>query len=137
MFSRIRALLARRRRWIYWIGGLVGAYTVFGFLLLPLILRRQLETRLGALLHRPVSVRKVRSNPFTIAVTVEGLEIRDRDGGSFLGWERLHVDLALWATVFRKEVAFQEVTLQQFHGRVALLKDGALNFSDILKSFQG
>ncbi|HJU83739.1 MAG TPA: DUF748 domain-containing protein, partial [Holophagaceae bacterium] len=47
------------------------------------------------------------------------------------------VDLALWATVFRKEVAFQEVTLQQFHGRVALLKDGALNFSDILKSFQG
>ncbi|HJW08104.1 MAG TPA: DUF748 domain-containing protein [Holophagaceae bacterium] len=137
MLSRIRAFAALRRRWFYWIGGLAAIYTVFGFLLLPLILRRQLESRLGALLHRPVSVLKVRCNPYSVAVTVEGMEVKDRDGGPFLGWERLHVDLALWATAFHHEVAFQDFTLQQFHGRVALFKDGGLNFSDILKSFQG
>ncbi|HEY1418862.1 MAG TPA: hypothetical protein VGF41_13205, partial [Myxococcaceae bacterium] len=42
----------RRRRLLIVLASLLVLYTVFGFLILPVIVRRQLEKRLTAALHR-------------------------------------------------------------------------------------
>jgi len=67
------AVLRRRPpRWALVTVTLIGLYATFGFLILPHILRSQMEQKLPAVLHRPVSVRQVRFNPFAISITIRG-----------------------------------------------------------------
>lgn len=113
---------------------LPALYALLGFLVAPAVLRSQLVARLTAQLQRPVTVGQVGVNPFTFVVTVENLEVRERDGRAvFLGWDRLLVDWAvasLWGDEWRLEV----IELDGPHGRVVADPAGTLNFSDLLAS---
>ncbi len=112
---------------------LPALYALLGFLVLPMVLKARAEKQLAAALRRPVSIGKVRTNPFTLALTVEKLEVRERGGQTvFLGWERLFLDLdatSLWGDAWR----FAVIELDAPHGRIVADKDGALNFSDLLQ----
>ncbi|HYC72929.1 MAG TPA: DUF748 domain-containing protein, partial [Opitutaceae bacterium] len=107
-------------------------YALVGFLILPPITKSRAEARLAATLHRPVQIARVRINPFTLAVTVEGLDVRERDGrASFAGWERLFVNFES-ASLWSDEWSFAAIELDAPHGRVVAGRDGTLNFSDLL-----
>jgi hypothetical protein len=106
-------------------------YTAFGFLLLPWILKRQLERRLTEALHRQVTIERVRTNPYALSVTIDGFAVKERDGAPFLGWDRLYVNLKLWR-VIRRELDLEELQLVRFRARVALDPKGNLNFQDLL-----
>ena len=43
-----------------------------------------------------MTVGEVSVNPFTLGVTIQGLEVKDHDGSRLAGWERLYVRLAPW-----------------------------------------
>jgi hypothetical protein len=129
--DRILDFARRRRRWLIALAVGVVLYTLFGFFILPIIVKRQLERRASEALHRPVTVQRVRTNPWVLSVTIDGLEVKERDGGPFLSWERLYLNLKLWR-VIRRELDLEEVQLVRFHARVALDKKGDLNFQDIL-----
>jgi hypothetical protein len=90
--SALVAVLRHRRRWLVAAAVLVAAYAAVGFLVAPGIVRRQIEKRLGAALHRPVSVAEVRLNPFALSVTIVGFQVRDRDGSPFAAFDRLYVN---------------------------------------------
>jgi hypothetical protein len=61
---------------------------------LPPIIRNVLTDKLSESLHRPVSIRAVRLNPYLLRLTVEGLAVKDRsDKEDFASFERLLVDL--------------------------------------------
>ncbi len=121
----------RLRRRLLTSAGLVAALVLFGFFGLPPILRAQAVKHLSAALHREVSIEKIRLNPFFFSVTVEGLQIKDRDGGPFSAWKRLHVDFDSFS-LFTGEWRFQEVSLDGFSQRVAIGRDGAFNFADLI-----
>jgi hypothetical protein len=121
----------RRRRLLIVLAALLVLYTVFGFLILPLIVRRQLEKRLTAALHRQTTIERVRTNPYALSVTIDGLLVKASDGSPFLSWDRLYVRLAAWR-IIRREVALGEIYLRHFHARVALDQKGNLNFQDLL-----
>ena len=78
-----------RRRWFQALLALVALYAAAGFLVLPAVLKAQLPKRLSPLLHRPVSVQRVRSNPFALSLTIDGFLVKDKDGSELLGWRRL------------------------------------------------
>jgi Domain of Unknown Function (DUF748) len=120
----------RRRRWFIATGVVVGLL-LFGFLGLPPIIRTQAVKHLSAALNRDVSIEKIRLNPLVLSVTIEGLDIKDRDGGPFTRWERLYVNFDSFS-VFTGEWHFQEITLDGFSQRVAIAKDGAFNFADLI-----
>ena len=122
---------ARRRR--RWLGALItlAALVLFGFFGLPPIVRAQAVKQLTKTLHREVSIGRVRINPLVLSVAVEGLAIKDRDGGPFVGWKRLFVDFDSWS-LFTGEWRFQEITLDGFSGRAVMNKDGSFNFSDLV-----
>jgi hypothetical protein len=105
---------------------------MFGFLILPLIVRRQLEKRLTAALHRETTIARVRTNPYALSVTIDGLLVKDRDGTPFVSWDRLHVNLAGWRIVLR-ELSLEKIALVRFHARVAMDKRGRFNFQDLLE----
>jgi uncharacterized protein involved in outer membrane biogenesis len=121
----------RVRRWAWG----VAAVVVLGLLLitfvLPPLLRPQIEQRASAELGREVTLERLRLNPLRGAVTLEGLELHEPDGTTFMGWSRLHVDFDSWS-LFYREWRFQSITLEGFHGQVRIDADGELNFADIL-----
>jgi Domain of Unknown Function (DUF748) len=128
-----RRRTARRRRRIV-IGLLVAAvlYLLFGFFGMPPILKSQFEKNLRTALHRPVTVGRVKFNPFNLAVTVEELQVRERDGGEmFVGWHRLYVNFRFLSLLMR-EKHFDAIELENPQVHVVVNADGSLNFSDLL-----
>jgi hypothetical protein len=126
--NRLRRQRNRRRLVV---AGTVAGVLVIGFFGLPPLLRAQAMKRLSAELHREVSIDKIRLNPFVLSVTVEGLRIKDRDGGPFTGWRRLYVNFDSFS-FFTGEWRFQEIALDGFSQRVAIAQDGTFNFADLI-----
>jgi hypothetical protein len=115
---------------------LVALYTVVGFFVLPPIVRSQLEKRAPAELGRRVTVEKVRLNPFTLSVTLDGLTVFEADGNTpFLGWRRLYVNVGALASI-RGEWVLTEIALDGFAGHVAIDQHGAFNFADLVAKLQ-
>lgn len=113
-------------------GILLGVFTVGGFFVAPSIIKTQLEKRAGEALGRTVTVGHVRVNPYTVSVTLEQLDVRHKDGtGSFLGWDRLYVNLDPLASIIGAWTV-GEIELDGFHVTAQLKPDGSFNFSDIL-----
>ena len=119
------------RKRLYWLVGLVITYTVFGFLILPLIVRVVAIKQLGRLFDREVTIEKVRLNPYVLSGTVRGLLIKDKDGERFLAWQEVYGNLQL-RTFFGKPWVFKEVRVVDPFIRVQVNKDHTLNFSDVL-----
>jgi hypothetical protein len=125
-----RARQRRRRRWLI-TGGVLAGLLLFMFFGLPPIIRVQAMKRLSAELHREVTIEKIRLNPLVLSITIEGLEIKDRDGGPFTSWKRLYVNFDSFS-VFTGEWHFQEIDLEGFSQHVAIAKDGTFNFADLI-----
>ncbi len=127
-----RSLTQRTRR-LLWLGAsLVLTFTLFGFFVLPGIVKSQLERRLGAELGRTVSVGQVRINPYALSISLEDFAIREADGnGTFVGWRRLFVDFEALASL-RGSWVLGAVELDGWQAAVQVKADGSFNFSDIL-----
>jgi len=112
--------------------GVLLAYTLIGFFGLPPIIKSQLEKRASAALGRAVTVGEVRFNPYAASLTLERLDVRLKDGpGSFLGWDRLYVNLEPIGSLFGSW-KMGAVELDGFHVAAVLKKDGSFNFTDII-----
>ena len=134
--ERSRKRLPWWLRWLFWCGGIFVFVCVLGFFVAPPILRGQLEKRLSGQLHRQVTVGKVRLNPLTLSVSLESLSVAEPSGGQFIGWRRLFVNFDSLSFLLR-EWRFQEIALDGFSGKIAVAKDGRLNFADLLESLGG
>jgi hypothetical protein len=132
-FGAIQRFATRRRRWLWAALGALVLYTLVGFILFPWLLHRELERRLGAALHREVTIQKVRANPFSLSVTIYGFLVKDKDASTFISWERLYVNGRL-LPIIKRELDLDTLELVRLQARVHLLRDGSLNFSDLLDS---
>jgi hypothetical protein len=135
--SRIRRRKRRNRRIVGAVVGVVVVYLLAGFFVLPRVAKSQIETRVGALLGREVSVAKVRTNPLAFSVTLEGFSVKEPDGSAeFVGWERLYVNAEFWTSLVGAW-RVREVALDGFRARAVVNPDGSLNVSDLLDTFAG
>lgn len=123
-----------RRRFLI-AGVLVALFTITGFLILPPIVRTQLEQRLSAAIGRKVTVEKVRLNPYTLSITLENFAIREPDGTAlFVGWRRLYVNFDALSSLWGEWV-LGDIALEGFQAHVTLRADHTMNFADILQRF--
>ncbi len=109
---------------------------IFAYFIAPGIVRRQLERRVGALLHRPVTVQAVQLNPYALSVTLDGLAITDHDGRPLFGCQRLYINFDSWS-FFSGKWIFQEIALDAPSARLQIYPDGSLNISDLLAPSAG
>jgi hypothetical protein len=125
----------RQRRWLIAVATGVFIFSVVGFFVLPPIIKSQVEKRLSAELGRTVTLRKVRVNPYMLSLTLEDLDIREKDGrSSFLGWNRLYVRFDALPSLFGEWV-LGDIELDGFHAGVVINPDRSFNFSDLLAKF--
>lgn len=113
------------------VGVLLAAYTAFGFLAAPALLRGALVEQGSKALRREVAIEKVRVNPLALSVTVDGLAVRHRDGAPFLGWSSLYVRLAP-LRLLAGDLGLAEVRLVRPTLAVGIDASGALSFQDLL-----
>jgi uncharacterized protein involved in outer membrane biogenesis len=131
--SGARARRASRWRLLLVIGVilLVGLGMVAVAFIAPPFVKRHLEHRLAAALHREVTIRDLQLNPWVLSTTIDGLEIDDRDGRLLFGCERLYVEFGFWS-LFSGPWNLKEVSLTAPTARLEINRDGTLNISDLL-----
>jgi hypothetical protein len=123
----------KQSRWFrrsLWLTAAYLAYTLVGFLVLPPVIRWQLEKRLPGITKRQASVQQVKFNPWTLALTVRGLALVEKDGHPFVAWDELFVDFQV-SSLVRRAWTFDTIRLVRPSGEVILLKDGRLNFANL------
>jgi uncharacterized protein involved in outer membrane biogenesis len=125
----------RARKILWWIGGLIVAFAVIGFFVVPPIAKSQMEEALSNALHRKVTVEQVRVNPFAPSATLRGFLVGERQGDApFASFEELYVDIG-WTSIFRLAPVVESITLTKPHVRVVRNADQTYNFKDLLDEF--
>jgi Domain of Unknown Function (DUF748) len=126
-----------RRHWRRILVGcttILAVFTLVGFFAVPPILKAVLVKQLSTALHRDVSIREVRFNPFALSVTVRGLAIKEPKGAeTFASLEELYVNLET-LSLARWAVVVSEFRLTKPFLRVVHRPDQSYNFSDLLPS---
>jgi len=109
----------------------VALYALFGFLLLPRILRYVLVEKVSPALNRQVSVQEIRYNPFTLTVDIKGFAISEKGGsGEFVAFDGLHANVEL-SSIIRLALVVREVSLDGPRIHIRLDQDGKTNFADL------
>ena len=76
-------------------------YTLVGFYLLPWIIERQLLSFADQRLQRPMSIERVRVNPYSLALTIEGLKLDETDGTALAALREFHINFEASSLVRR------------------------------------
>jgi hypothetical protein len=106
--------------------GLIALYALAGFLLLPYLIQTYGVPAAAERLKRPVVLREVAFNPFTLSLRMNGLEIQETDQVPILGLEELVVDLRA-TTLFGQTLGFDEIRLVMPFVAAKVSREGKLN----------
>jgi hypothetical protein len=111
--------------------GLTILYALIGFFLVPYIIQAYVIPSAEDLLKRPIVVREVSLNPFTLALDLKGLEVREPDHTPILGFEELLVNLHA-ATLLLQSVSFDEIHLVMPFVAAKVNREGELNLLGLI-----
>ena len=127
----------RLRKGALIVGILLLAFGLLGFFAAPPLIRSQLQTRLGEMLQRPVSVAAVHFDPFTLRLELDQLHVGERDGRSpFVDVDQIVVN-ASWASMFRMAPVLDELRLQHPQLHITRTAPQQFNFSDLIERLAG
>ncbi len=108
---------------------------VLGFFVLPPIVKHVAVSKMSELLHRPVAIESISINPYALSLTLEGLEIKEREGGAtFAGFDSLYVNVQA-ASLFRWGPVINEIKLVNPTFRAVRVEADRFNFSDLIDEF--
>lgn len=122
----------RARKVALGFGLLLLLFGLLGLLAAPPLIRGQLQTRLGDLLQRPVSLAAVQFNPFTLNLGLDNLHIGDADGHApFVDIDHVTINAA-WSSLVHGAPVLDELVLQ--HPQLHITRTAAqqFNFSDLI-----
>ncbi len=126
----------RARRIGWWVLGLVIAFAITGFFIVPPIAKPYLTAALSKELKREVTIESLRINPFALSATVRGFVMQDRPGPEpALTFDELYVNLSL-GSLFRLAPVVEAVRLVKPHLRIVRKEDGTSNFQDLIDEAQ-
>ena len=111
-------------------------YSVGGFFILPPYVKRIAIEKLGGQLGRQVSIESISLNPYTLGVTVKGLEIKEGDGRTtFLSFGSLYINPKI-ISIMRGGPVIREVKLDKPYIHLVRTDANTYNFSEIVNKFQ-
>src|SRR3977135_560547 len=127
-------ITVRIRRLLLWVAlpalVLILLYTVFGFFVLPRLVRSGVQDFVTKNYHRNAAIGDVRFNPYTLRLDVRDFALPDAEGQPMLSFRHLRVDVTV-ASVWRRGPDFESILLEQPFVRVLIKTDGTLNLSEL------
>ncbi|PWB78290.1 MAG: hypothetical protein C3F15_02065, partial [Holophagae bacterium] len=125
----------RSWRLVSWRSAVIAAvvlYALIGFFVVPPIVKGQIEKQSLAFLKRQATVEKVRCNPFTLSLTIEGFSLPDRPGSVLLAWDRLYAN-AQASSLFRWALTLKELRIENPHAALRRFEDGKVNLLELMQ----
>ena len=123
----------RRRR--FWLLVVVLAYTLVGFLGLPLLAER-LAVAAARDYSRELRVETVRFNPYTLALEIRDLALHDVDGARLVGFDRLFVDFTL-ASAWKGAWTFEAIHVDGLDVREERFASGTTRLAVLADTLRG
>lgn len=130
--GRLRSLFSRR--WLKFAIGALCFYLVAGFMLLPAVLKWQLEKQVTERFGHRLTIDQIRFNPLSFRVEVRGLALSAPDGSPMLAFDGLAADFEL-RSVTDRAWTFAEASLRGPRLSFALGDGERHNFSALLEQF--
>ena len=124
----------RGRRWLVILAvlaGLLGLYAAAGFLLVPRLVRSQLQGLTARDFGRTLSIGEVSFNPFTWTLEIRDFALPDADGRPMITFGRLQVAVGI-ASVPRLAPSLRDIVLEGPHVNAVVRRDGRLNLADLV-----
>ncbi|MBI5484770.1 MAG: DUF748 domain-containing protein [Deltaproteobacteria bacterium] len=115
--------------------GVLFAAILFSIAILPFIVRSQAVKAIQEATGRPARIARVAINPFTLSVTISGFALEENGGAPFVAVDKLRVSLSS-ASIFRRALVIDEVTLDSPAVSLARLAANRFSFSDIVDRLQ-
>ncbi len=113
---------------------IVVLFGLAGFVGVPLLAQHVVAGRLAAGLNRPVSIGRVRFNPYTLRLNINKLHIGERGASApFVDIGHLHVKVS-WSSLFRLAPVIGEVEIDRPAIHIVRTAEQRFNFSDLLES---
>ena len=107
-------------------------FTLFGFFLLPPVLKMILVKKLSENLHRQVTIQKIKINPYALTVDVKGFLVKERGSAeNFVSFDEIFVNLSS-LSLAKRAVILEEARIIKPYFKVVRKKDESYNFSDLL-----
>lgn len=119
------------RDYRFWIATVVLLYTLIGFLVVPLVAKKQIVSNVKKMLGCDATVATIRFNPYTFNSSVRGFQLSDRRGEALASFDRLDVNLAPWPLV-KRVVALESVDIAAPTLAVSVRGDRTINLMDLV-----
>jgi AsmA-like protein len=108
-------------------------FSLVGFVGVPLLAQYVMAGRVAASLHRPVSMKKVRFNPYSLRLNIKKLRIGDRTSSErFLDFGYIRIKVS-WKSLFRLAPVIGEVAIDRPAIHIVRTAEQRFNFSDLLE----
>ena len=126
-------VMPRVRTIIICVAAFFVLFTIAGFFAVPPLLKHLLIKNLSAELHRDVSIRQIKVNPYSLTIAVSGFVIKEQGTSEvFLSFDELFANIQA-VSIFKRAIVISEIKLTKPYLRVIRDDDGSYNFSDLLE----
>src|SRR5262245_26361078 len=111
----------------------VAVYALFGFLIVPPIIKPIIISTIEETTHRPVSLGSVSTNPFALSITLEDFDLHDLDDAPLVSFKELYINYEL-RSLFQNAFVLSELRLDTPQVSMRIKEDGLLSINDILET---
>ncbi len=125
----------RWKRWAAGAAGLLAAYTVAGFWLVPLIIKNQVPKFAQTELARQAGIDEVSFNPYSLRLEVQNLRLAEADGAPLFAIGKLALELR-WKSLTRRAWSFAEIRITAPSANLAIAADGKFNVAELLATLK-
>ena len=112
--------------------GAVLVYSILGFLLLPVVLKNIVVQELTRFTRRPVAIRGIDFNPYTMSFTVHDFQVEEPDGGIIFSVASVHATFVPVSSFLGHVWVFKGAVVGEPFANIIRNASGKLNFSDLL-----
>lgn len=117
------------------LGGVLGAYLLFGWLALPGILQSQAEKYILERTGHRLTMDRLSFNPLLLDLRIKNLHLNEPNGEPLLSFKELLIDFSP-VSLFRRAYVFNEIRLEGLSASVEVLPKDRLNWSDLIEALQ-
>ncbi len=125
-------LINKYRKPVLITAGIIAAYALIGFVILPAILKSQLPQIVEEETGRKATLEQVKFNPFSLEFSLLGFDMQERGSQTFVSFDKFFVNVQVWSSIKEFALVLDEVSLEGPYARFEMLPEGQYNFSDLL-----
>ena len=127
----------KKRLWVFVLAGILGLYTIAGFVGVPYYITKILPTRVYQNSGHVFQPGNVSFNPFTFDFNTENIRIlsRHKNRPDLLSIESIKMKLAP-LSLLRNDLVSNSLTIEELKANITRESDGSYNFSSLFGSSQ-